>query len=213
MRHQTYLSARLATAPVVCRMLAMKQYDTDPVVDARIRRAVRYGQTRWAEIWFSVIMCVVGIICLLPWPTFVGRQYRIITAVVSEGQAGVIALACGAARIAALWINGRRGRETSLIRTFGCIGGFFFWAAMALGFALAFPPLSLSAGVYIVFAIAELHSSGRAAGDMAAEDTYRVQEAEACQCRRRFSSLMDGLARLSRSSPPSAPSSFRSRGL
>jgi hypothetical protein len=165
-------NAALLSAPMVCRMLAMKQYDPDPVIDARIRRAVRYGQTRWAEIWFSVIMCVVGITCLLPWQTFVGPQYRIITTFVNEGQAGAIALACGAARIAALWINGRRGRETSLIRTFGCLGGFIFWAAMAFGFAMAFPPLSLSAGVYIVFAIAELHSSGRAAGDMAAEDTF-----------------------------------------
>ena len=161
-----------ASALVVCRMLSMKQYDPDPAVDARIRRAVRYGQTRWAEIWFSVIMCVVGVTCLLPWPTFVGPQYRIITSHVTETTAGFISLTVGAARITALWINGRRGRETSFIRTLGCLGGFVFWLAMAGGFALAFPPLSLSAGIYTIFAIAELHSSSRAAGDMAAEDTF-----------------------------------------
>ncbi len=172
MAYQIPAAARLVSAPVVCRILTMRQYDPDPAIDARIRRAVRYGQTRWAEIWFSVIMWVVGLTCLMPWPTFVGPQYRIITSYVSETTAGVIALAVGTARITALYINGRRGRETSFVRTLGCLSGFLFWLAMALGFALAFPPLSLSAGIYSVFAIAELHSSGRAAGDMAAEDTF-----------------------------------------
>lgn len=172
MAYQIPVAARLISAPIVCRMLYMKQYDPDPAIDARIRRAVRYGQTRWAEIWFSVIMWVVGLTCLMPWPTFVGPQYRIITSYVSEPTAGLIALAVGTARITALYINGRRGRETSFIRTIGCLLGFIFWLAMAAGFALAFPPLSLSAGIYTVFAVAELHSSGRAAGDMAAEDTF-----------------------------------------
>ncbi|ABY28777.1 hypothetical protein Mext_0355 [Methylorubrum extorquens PA1] len=29
----------------------MLVYDPDPANNERIRRAVRYGQTRWAEIW------------------------------------------------------------------------------------------------------------------------------------------------------------------
>ncbi|MGU3469169.1 hypothetical protein ACLBXO_30430 [Methylobacterium sp. C33D] len=79
MAYQITTAARLVSAPVVCRILTMRQYDPDPAIDARIRRAVRYGQTRWAEIWLSVIMWVVGLTCLMPWPTFVGPQYRIIT--------------------------------------------------------------------------------------------------------------------------------------
>ncbi|CAO4145564.1 hypothetical protein [Methylorubrum extorquens] len=30
-------------------------YDPDPAINERIQRAVRYGQTRWAEIWLSLI--------------------------------------------------------------------------------------------------------------------------------------------------------------
>ncbi|XYD10137.1 hypothetical protein R1A27_06390 [Methylobacterium sp. NMS12] len=109
-----------------------------------------------------MIMWVLGLTCLMPCPTFVEPQYRIITHYVSETTAGLIALAFGTSRIVALYINGRPGRETSFVRTLGCLAGYVSWLAMALGFALAFPPLSLSAGIYTVFAIAELpRSAGR----------------------------------------------------
>ncbi|GJD64578.1 hypothetical protein [Methylobacterium frigidaeris] len=154
----------------------MKVYDPDPAINERIRRAVRYGQTRWAEVWNSATMVVVGAILLYPEPTFVGPQWRVIARLVTEGQAGSISITVGAAQIAALIINGRRGRETSLIRTLGCIGGFFFWLACAIGFALALPPLNLGLGLFSIYAISELHSSGRAASDMAAEDTFGLRK-------------------------------------
>ncbi|KQP34709.1 hypothetical protein ASF27_01760 [Methylobacterium sp. Leaf102] len=72
-------------------------------------------------------------------------------------------------------MNGRRGRETSIIRTIGCIGGFLFWLAIAFGMVLAVPPLSTGIAVYTVLAMAELHASGRAAGDMAAEDSLGIR--------------------------------------
>lgn len=176
MPQQSRLSARLTSAPVMCRMLAMKQYDDDPVIDAKIRRAVRYGQTRWAEIWLSLIAVGVGLVLVGPTDTFSNDSFRVIASVIGERTAGGLCLFFGCARLAALWVNGRRGRETSLIRTFGCLGGFAFWAAIALGFALAAPPLTTGVAVYSILAIAELHASGRAAGDMAAEDTFGIRK-------------------------------------
>ncbi|MBY0297438.1 MAG: hypothetical protein K2X71_15595 [Methylobacterium sp.] len=154
----------------------MIQYDPDPAINERIRRAVRYGQTRWAEVWLSLIMVTFGIVLLYPEPTFVGPQWRVIAAFVSERMAGSISIGFGLCRILALWVNGRRGRETSLVRTIGCVAGFAFWLALALGFAAAFPPLSTGIAVYGVLAIAELHSSGQAASDMAAEDTFGLRK-------------------------------------
>ena len=153
----------------------MKVYDPDPAINERIRRAVRYGQTRWAEVWNSTTMMVVGAILLYPEPTFVGPQWRVISTFVTENTAGSIAILAGAARLIALVINGRRGRETSFIRTVGCVGGFFFWLACAIGFALALPPLNLGVGLFSIYALSELHSSGRAASDMAAEDTFGLR--------------------------------------
>lgn len=154
----------------------MIQYDPDPNINERIRRAVRYGQTRWAEVWLSLIMVTFGLVLLWPEPTFVGPQWRVIATFVNEREAGAIAVAAGACRLLALWINGRRGRETSLVRTIGCLAGFAFWLALAVGFAAAYPPPSTGIAVYGVLALAELHSSGRAASDMAAEDTFGLRE-------------------------------------
>lgn len=150
----------------------MKVYDPDPAINERIRRAVRYGQTRWAEVWLSLAAVGFGLILLYPEPTFAMPNFRIIALFVTEREGGAASLAFGLIRLGALWVNGRRGRETSLIRTLGCIGGFFFWGAIALGFLLAMPPLSTGVAIYAVFAAAELHSSGKAASDMAAEDTF-----------------------------------------
>ncbi|GJD59297.1 hypothetical protein [Methylobacterium dankookense] len=150
-------------------------YDPDPIINERIRRAVRYGQTRWAEIWLSWIALSVGIVLLGPTNTFSAPSFRVIASVVSETTAGSLCVFFGALRLLALWINGRRGRETSLIRTFGCLGGFAFWLAIAVGFLMAAPPVVTGVAVYSVLAIAELHASGRAASDMAAEDTFGIR--------------------------------------
>lgn len=147
-------------------------YDPDPAINERIRRAVRYGQTRWAEIWLSLIAVGVGLILVGPTDTFSAPSFRVIASVISETTAGSLCLVFGSIRLAALWVNGRRGRETSLIRTIGCMGGFFFWIAIAAGFALAAPPVTTGVAVYTILAFAELHASGRAASDMAAEDTF-----------------------------------------
>ncbi|ACL55932.1 hypothetical protein [Methylobacterium nodulans] len=155
---------------------AMIQYDSDPAINERIRRAVRYGQTRWAEVWLSLIMITLGGVLLLPEPTFVGPEWRVIASCVTERTAGTISVSVGGARLLALWINGRRGRETSLIRTLGCMSGFAFWLVTAAGVAAAYPPLSTGIAVYSVLAFAELHSSGRAASDMAAEDTFGLRK-------------------------------------
>jgi hypothetical protein len=169
----------------------MPHYDPDPALNERIRRAVRYGQTRWAKVWLSAIMVTVGVVILSPAQTFVGPQWRAIASFVTEAQAGTISVLVGSARLAALVINGRRGRETSFVRTHGCIGGFAFWLALFVGFALAYPPANIGIAMFSVFAIAEFHSSGRAASDMAAEDTFGLRErrraaAEAEERRRRL---------------------------
>ena len=150
-------------------------YDPDPAINERIRRAVRYGQTRWAEIWNSLIAVGVGLILLGPTETFSAPSYRVISSVIEEKTAGGLCVFFGLVRLAALWINGRRGRETSIIRTFGCLGGFFFWLSVAAGMLLAMPPLSTGVAVYGILALSELHASGRAAGDMAAEDSFGIR--------------------------------------
>lgn len=151
-------------------------YDPDPQINERIRRAVRYGQTRWAEIWLSILAVGVGLILLGPTETFSNPSFRVIASVINEKPAGGLCVFFGCARLLALWVNGRRGRETSIIRTIGCIGGFFFWLAIAVGMMLATPPLSTGIAVYTVLAMAELHASGRAAGDMAAEDSFGIRK-------------------------------------
>lgn len=154
----------------------MKRYTGDPAIDALIARHIRYGQTRWAEVWCSIIMLAFGVFLLTPVPTFSAPGYSVISRFVYEGTAGGIALAVGAARVAALIINGRKGRQTSLVRTLGCMGGFVFWLALAIGFAWSAPPLpALALAVCPVLAVAELHSSSRAASDMAAEDTFGLR--------------------------------------
>lgn len=162
---------RAQTAPIG-KGKRMLVYDPDPAINERIRRAVRYGQTRWAEIWLSLIAVAVGLVLIGPTETFSTSSFRVIASVISETTAGGLCLVFGSIRLAALWVNGRRGRETSIIRMFGCLGGFFFWLAIAIGFGLTAPPLTTGVAVYTILAFAELHASGRAASDMAAEDTF-----------------------------------------
>lgn len=153
-------------------------YDSDPVINERIRRAVRYGQTRWAEIWMSALAVAFGIPLALPDKLFVYRVFSIVAEVWNEQFLGWVCIIFGVIRLIALWVNGRRGRETSAIRTFGCIGGFFFWAHLSVAFWLTAPPIPTYALLTVVFALAELHASSHAASDMAAEDTFGFRRRE-----------------------------------
>lgn len=154
----------------------MKRFTGDLAMDAIIAREIRFGQTRWAEVWCSFIMLGVGLVLLAPIETFSSPGYRVVSQFVTEVQAGSLATVVGLARLTALYINGRRGRPTSSVRMVGCMMGFAFWTAMTIGFALAIPPLPLAIGVYPVLAFAELHSSRRAAGDMAAENVFGLRK-------------------------------------
>ena len=118
------------------------------------------------------IAVAVGLVLVAPTNTFGNESFRVIASVISEWKAGALCLFFGSVRLLALRINGRRGRETSLIRTLGCLGGLVFWLAIALGFLLTAPPITTGVAVYTILALAELHASGRAASDMAAEDTF-----------------------------------------
>ena len=114
----------------------------------------------------------VGLVLVAPTNTFGNESFRVIASVITEWKAGALCLFFGSVHLIALWVNGRRGRETSLIRTFGCLGGFVFWLAITLGFLLTASPITTGVAVYTILALAELQVSGRAASDMAAEDAF-----------------------------------------
>jgi peptidoglycan/LPS O-acetylase OafA/YrhL len=145
----------------------------DPALDALLERELRYGQTRWTEIWLACVMTAFGAVLLGAGETFSLPPYRVIRLYVAEDVAGAGALAIGAARLAALWYNGRR-RRSPLVRVAGCAAGFLFYAAMAIGFLLAGPPLPVGL-VFGVLAVAELHGSSRSARDAVAYDSLGVR--------------------------------------
>lgn len=137
--------------------------------EARLARAVRYGETRWTEVWLACVMTLFGAVLLSAGDTFSLPSYRVVRAYVSEDVAGAIAVAVGTARLVALWFNGRR-RRSPLIRVLGCGGGFLFYTALTAGFILSAPPISTGL-TYAVLALAELHSSSRSARDAVAYDS------------------------------------------
>lgn len=145
----------------------------DPALAEAVTRELRYGHTRWAEIWLACVMTVYGAVLLGAGDTFALPSYRVIRAYVSEDTAGLVALGVGAARLAALWYNGRL-RRSPLIRAAGCAGGFLFYTALTAGFVLSAPPLPTGL-IYGVLAVAELHSSGRSARDAVAYDSLGVR--------------------------------------
>ncbi len=141
----------------------------DPGLHALVEREIRYGQTRWAEIWLACVMTVYGAVLLFAGDTFGLPSYRVVRAFMGEDTAGAAAVGVGAARLAALWYNGRH-RRSPLVRIVGCAGGFLFYTALTIGFALSGPPLSTGL-IYGVLAAAELHSSSRSARDAVASDS------------------------------------------
>ena len=156
----------------------MKLYDPDPAINERIRRAVRYGQTRWSEVWLSTIAVGFGIPLALPDRLFVYPIFAVVARHWNEYALGWCCITFGMIRLVALYVNGRKGRQTSAIRTAGCIGGSFVWSYLAVCFYLTSPPIPTYAFLAAIFAAAELHSSGHAASDMAAEDTFGIRKRE-----------------------------------
>lgn len=140
-----------------------------PGLRSHIERELRYGQTRWAEVWLACIMTVYGAVLLGEEGAFAQPSYRIIRDLVSEETAGLIAILVGTARLVALWYNGSR-RRSPIVRLLGCSGGFLFYAGLTAGFALAAPPVSTGM-IYAVLAAAELHSSSRSARDVCVLDS------------------------------------------
>lgn len=138
-----------------------------------LRRELRYGQTRWTEVWLACVMTLFGAVLLFSGDTFSLPSYRVIRAYVGEDLAGLVAVATGTARLVALWYNGRR-RRTPLVRVVGCAIGFLFYTALTVGFVLSAPPLPTGL-IYAVLAVAELHSSSRSARDAVAYDSLGVR--------------------------------------
>lgn len=148
----------------------------DPAVDAIITREIRYGESRWSEIWASMIMTLFGCVLLADGDTFaISKSFGVIREFVDEDAAGVIALAVGAVRLVALYVNGNHYRSP-LVRVAGCAGGFLFWSAIAAGFFLTAPPYTTGLAVYPILALAELHSSGRAARDAFVLDSLGTRQ-------------------------------------
>ena len=65
-------------------------------------------------------------------------------------------------------------RREILVRVAGCAGGFLFYTALAVGFALSAPPFPTGL-IYGVLAAAELHASSRSARDAVAYDSLGVR--------------------------------------
>lgn len=162
----------------------MSHVTGDPAVEAliaahqglreRLDRELRYGQTRWAEVWLACVMTVFGLGLILPGETFSMPSYRVIREFVGEAVAGWVAIAVGTARLIALWYNGSR-RRSPLVRLAGCSGGFLFYGALSLGFLTALPDVNPLGLMFIVFAMAELHSSGRSARDVSVLDSLGIR--------------------------------------
>ncbi|MDB5590642.1 hypothetical protein [Enterovirga sp.] len=146
----------------------------DPAITAHIERELRYGQTRWTEVWLACVMALFGAGLLADGDTFSAPAFRVVRFFVGEDAAGAAGVAVGAARLGALWRHGGR-RRSPLVRVAGCATGFLFYTGLALGFVLAFAavPTGLICGV---LAAAELHASGRSARDAVACDSLGLRQ-------------------------------------
>lgn len=146
----------------------------NPLVGRWLARELNYGQTRWAEVWLAGIMTVFGAVLVAPGDTFDHASFRVIESFVpDEDLVGWISVTVGIARLVAIWYNGSR-RRSPLVRVLGSAGGFLFYLALFAGFLPIWP---LSTGlIYGVLAIAELHSSGRAARDTSILDSLGLRQ-------------------------------------
>lgn len=88
----------------------------------------------------------------------------------------VAAIGIGAARIAALVLNGHRPRWSAPVRMAGALAGACFFAALATGFAMrsSFEDPSIGILTFLILALADLYSAARAAMDTAAASPREV---------------------------------------
>lgn len=148
-----------------------RQYTGDPRMDAIIARELRYGATRWAEVWLASIMVAIGYGLLKEGNTFDLPSWRYIAQYVDEDWCGWISLIAGTARLVALYVNGSR-RRSPIVRIVGAVGGYLFFGALALGFWLTPGPTILGSYIFGILSVAELHATGRAARDAFAYDAF-----------------------------------------
>lgn len=148
-----------------------KVYTGDPRMDAVIARELRYGATRWAEVWLSCLMVAIGYGLLDEGNTFDWPSWSYIARYVDEDTCGWISLIAGVVRLVALYVNGSR-RRSPIVRIAGAVGGYLFFGGLALGFWMTPGPTVLGSYIFAILSLAELHATGRAARDAFAYDAF-----------------------------------------
>lgn len=148
----------------------------DAQLDGIIARQLRYGQTRWMEVLLAALMAAVGVSLLWPGDTFKLPSFHIIAHILPEDVAGWGACLIAAARLQALYINGRK-RNTPVIRVLGCLIGAVFWTGWFLGFSanddIPMVPLFLMS---LVLATGEVVAGSRATRDLYAYNSLGLRK-------------------------------------
>ncbi len=136
-------------------------------IDAIVEFEIKYNQTRWAEVWLSVLLTLVAVVFLDGTTWQLSPGYNFIAQYVTEKQAGLIGVFVGIGRLFALWVNGSKKRSP-WFRVVGCVSASLFWVALGWGFFIQELPneaTSIMVPIMLVLFIAELHASSRAARD------------------------------------------------
>jgi hypothetical protein len=147
----------------------------DAQLDGIIARQLRYGQTRWMEVLLAGLMAAVGVALLWPGETFKLPSFHVIANLLSEDVAGWGACIIGAARLQALYINGRR-RNTPVVRVFGCLVGAVFWIGWFLGFSATNTPMVPLFPMSLVMALGEIIAGSRATRDLYAYNSLGLRK-------------------------------------
>lgn len=147
-------------------------------LDGIIARQLRYGQTRWMEVLLASLMAAVGVALLWPGSTFSLPSFHIIANLLGEDTAGWGACIIGAARLQALYINGKK-RNTPVIRVLGCLVGAVFWTGWFLGFSANDTPMVPLFPMSLVLALGEIVAGSRATRDMYAYNSLGLRKGRA----------------------------------
>ena len=134
-----------------------------------------YGNNgdRAIEWLFSAMMVAWGVYLMLPLNTFAAPQYALLAALAEEKVWGIWSVSIGVMRMVALYINGAV-RQTPIVRMGGALFGVVWWAVLTWLFLTA-PSGVTPAGVvwYPIFALAEMYSVLRSAGDAWISGAFR----------------------------------------